>query len=338
MASTPQKQTKPIREFTPQRLDLEQDWIIADFTCALHYPIVLRPRLDGIILQDWVRQNSARLERYLNEHGAILFRGFSVRGREEFQQVIAQVNDRFMLYTDRSSPRTEISNRIYTSTEHPADQYINMHNELAYSQNWPMKIAFYCHSEPAGRGETPIADVRRVLQSLRPETARIFADKGIMYRRHLQEGIGLSWRQVYQTNDKTEVEAKCRANGVEFQWTTESGLIITWVRPAIQIHPGTNEPVWFNHGYFFNSAALNEEVRQAFSSEEELSFDTFFGDGSRIPPDALEEIKKAYDDAVSVFQWRRGDILLLDNMLMAHGRYPFDGPREINVVMCEPRH
>lgn len=337
MPLQPHKRDRSIADFTPHRLDLQQDWISTEFFAGSQYPIVLRPKLDGVVLKDWVRHNRDRVCEYLLRHGAILFRGFPVRTREEFREVIAQVNDQFLSYEDRSSPRSEISGRVYTSTEHPSDQYINMHNESSYSQNWPMKIAFYCHVAPHAKGETPIADVRKVLGFLRPETVEAFAARGIMYRRHLQEGIGLSWKEVYQTIDKKEVEDRCRAKDVGFRWTPEDGLIINWTRPAVQNHPVTGERVWFNHGYFFNSRALSEEMRRAFSSEEELSFDTFFTDGARIPAEFLDEIRTAYERAVVVFPWQRGDILLLDNMLMAHGRHPFEGPREINVVMCEPR-
>jgi hypothetical protein len=31
-----------------------------------------------------------------------------------------------------------------------------------------------------------------------------------------------------------------------------------------------------------------------------------------------------------------GDILMVDNMLVAHGREPFSGPRKILVAMAEP--
>ena len=33
------------------------------------------------------------------------------------------------------------------------------------------------------------------------------------------------------------------------------------------------------------------------------------------------------------FPWRRGDVLLLDNMLTAHGRRPFTGDRRVLVAM-----
>lgn len=36
------------------------------------------------------------------------------------------------------------------------------------------------------------------------------------------------------------------------------------------------------------------------------------------------------------FAWQQGDLLMIDNMLVAHGRNPFDGPRRILAAMGEP--
>ncbi len=34
--------------------------------------------------------------------------------------------------------------------------------------------------------------------------------------------------------------------------------------------------------------------------------------------------------------WQEGDILLIDNMLAAHARSPFTGPRKVLVAMADP--
>ena len=49
---------------------------------------------------------------------------------------------------------------------------------------------------------------------------------------------------------------------------------------------------------------------------------------------ATAERGKPHEQAVA-FPWERGDILMLDNMLVAHGRKPFTGPRKILVGMAE---
>ncbi|NET49525.1 MAG: TauD/TfdA family dioxygenase, partial [Merismopedia sp. SIO2A8] len=49
----------------------------------------------------------------------------------------------------------------------------------------------------------------------------------------------------------------------------------------------------------------------------------------------LDEIREVYQQASVSFLWQEGDVLLLDNMLVAHGRKPFVGTRKIVVAMAE---
>ena len=47
-------------------------------------------------------------------------------------------------------------------------------------------------------------------------------------------------------------------------------------------------------------------------------------------------LREAYRRETVSFPWQKGDLLMLDNMLVAHGRAPFSGPRQILVGMAEP--
>ena len=90
---------------------------------------------------------------------------------------------------------------------------------------------------------------------------------------------------------------------------------------------------------FFNITSLPAGVRAAFTSgieEEDLPFNTYYGDGSPIEAAVLEEVREAYDRETIAFPWEKNDILMVDNMLVAHGRQPFTGPRKIVVAMAEP--
>jgi len=75
---------------------------------------------------------------------------------------------------------------------------------------------------------------------------------------------------------------------------------------------------------------------EEFGSEDELPTNTYYGDGEPIESDVLEELRAAYHAETVSFPWQRGDVMLLDNMLVAHGRAPYSGPRKILVGMSEP--
>lgn len=54
----------------------------------------------------------------------------------------------------------------------------------------------------------------------------------------------------------------------------------------------------------------------------------------------LDHIRRAYEVETYRFQWQRGDVLLLDNMLVSHShshsRTPFTGKRQVLVAMGMP--
>lgn len=296
------------------------------------FPLVISPKYAGLILTEWIRENRGLFDEKLHDHGAILLRGFQIDTVEKFRDFINVFEAAPLQYRQRSSPRYEVAENIYHSTTYPEDQHINMHSENSYSPDQVRRIVFCC-IQPAGeQGETPIADNRMVVRNLTPATRLKFLEKGIKYVRNISKGIGLSWEEVFQTEDKGEVEKECTSHGMEFRWDHER-LILSWNNSAIISHPDTHEEVWFNHAFFFNKYAYSGEVLATISSDDDLPFNTFFGDGSEISSAEIEEIRSAYEKASVIFPWKKGDVLFLDNMLISHGRRPYKGERKVIVSM-----
>lgn len=301
-------------------------------------PLLVRPAARGVDLAGWTRGNRDFVESALLDHGGILFRGFDVRTPAEFAGLMQAVADELLEYNERSSPRTQVNDYVYTSTDYPAAHSIFVHNENSYQRVWPMKIFFYCAEPAAQGGETPIADCRGVLTRLSPRVKERFAEQGWMYVRNFGDGLGLPWRNVFQTDDKATVEEHCRRNGIEVAWKEGDRLRLRAVRPALRRHPKTGELVWFNHATFFHISTLEPSVRAALLNEfgeDDLPTNTFYGDGTPIEPAVMEELHEAYRQETVTFGWERGDVLLLDNMLAAHGRAPYAGTRKILVGMAQ---
>ena len=76
-------------------------------------------------------------------------------------------------------------------------------------------------------------------------------------------------------------------------------------------------------------------MRSVFA-EEDLPRNAYFGDGSPISDVDLAEIRGAIDAATVAFPWQARDVLLLDNMLVAHGRNPYRGERKILAALAQP--
>lgn len=302
-------------------------------------PLVIKPAVDGVNLLAWAANNRELIETKLLQHGGILFRNFKITDVADFEQFIQTISGSLLEYSYRSTPRTQVSGRIYTSTEYPADQFIPLHNEMAYALNWPMKIFFFCVKAADTGGETPIADSRKVFQRLDPRIKEQFIQKKIRYVRHYGEGLDLHWENVFQTSNQSDVEHYCRSAGIEFEWKNTGNLRTSQVCQAVATHPKTGEKVWFNQAHLFHVSGLKPEVRESLLSifkESDLPRNAFYGDGSTIEPSVLDEIRQIYQQEAVIFPWQEGDILMLDNMLTAHGRMPYLGSRKVVVGMAEP--
>ncbi|MGB7440980.1 MAG: TauD/TfdA family dioxygenase [Coleofasciculaceae cyanobacterium] len=302
-------------------------------------PLIIKPAVDNIDLASWVANNKIFIQTKLLDHGGILFRDFSINSVTKLEDFITAISGNLLEYSYRSTPRSQISGNLYTSTEYPAEQFIPLHNEMAYSSSWPMKIWFFCVKAAEEGGETPIADSRKVFQRINPKIREQFINKKIMYVRNYAEGLDLQWENVFQTNKKSEVEAYCRQAGIEFEWKDENHLRTRQVCQAVVTHPQTGETVWFNQAHLFHVSSLKPEVRDFLLSnfkESELPRNAYYGDGSLLEASVLDEIREIYQQEAMTFPWQEGDILMLDNMLTAHGRMPFLGARKVVVGMAEP--
>lgn len=306
---------------------------------AAPLPLLVEPAVEGVDLTAWAAAHREFVAVRLQEHGGILFRGFGVTTSGEFERFARAICGELLEYRYRSTPRTRVSGDIYSSTEYPAGEHIPLHNEMSYTTSWPMKIAFCCAQPAEEGGETPIADSRRVYARIAPRVRELFARAGVMYVRNYGRRLDLPWQDTFQTDDRAEVEAYCRRAAIEFEWGADDGLRTRQVCQALAAHPQTGEEVWFNQAHLFHTSNLRPEVRESLLAscrEEDLPRNAYFGDGSPIADSLVDEVREAYRRETVSFPWRRGDVLVLDNMLAAHGRTPFRGARQIMVGMAEP--
>lgn len=299
-----------------------------------NFPFMITPNATFDALQ-WAETHKDEINELLLTHGAILMRGFDVQGAEKFNELFAVLSGEAIEYKNRTSPRDRVYSNVYTSTSHPKDQVIHMHTENSYSDVYNRIIAFYCLVPAPVRGATPIADERKLLAALKPETVKKFKERGVQYVRNTIPGIGLDWQTIYQTEDRNEVNAILDDKGYEYSWIDDDHLRIKWTLPAFITHPLTGEEVWFNHMFFGHKSHYDEAILEFFA-EEDLPFITYYGDGQKIEDEVIQEFVDFYKANAIAFRWEKGDFLLLDNLTFSHGRESFEGNRTILTAMGQP--
>jgi alpha-ketoglutarate-dependent taurine dioxygenase len=292
-------------------------------------------------LLDYIANNNENLMQLLTSNGAILFRGFQVNSNDDFKTV----KDRFFhsadfSYVDGNSPRTKLASNIYTSTEYPQEYTITLHNELSYSHRWPKYLLFFCQIPAEVGGETTLSDCRKLLEKLNTGIVNSFEKLGVRYTRYLASsgGMGKSWQTTFETTDKNVIEEYCRDNNIEFFWEKED-LCLSNQGPGIITHPITKEAVWFNQANQFHPSHLPEDIYNGLNllyADNKYKFPqyAYYGNGEEIPVAYLKEITDIQQESSIKLKWQKGDVIIVDNLLMAHGRMPFTGERKVYVSMC----
>ncbi len=282
------------------------------------------------------------LAQVLSTVGGVLFRGFTVATPIDFKRFAASFGAPLASYEFGSTPRSKVFAGVYSSTEYPAHQFIPLHNgggggEQAYTRPWPSRIWFHCIKASETGGETPIADSRLIYQRMPAEIRELFASRELLYVRNYSGALDLPWEKVFNTQDRAQVERYCQDNDIEWEWKADGDLRTRQRCAAVQQHPDTGEWVWFNQAHLFHVSAIEPSVRASLLAavgEENLPRHVYFGDGSPIADDMLDTVREVYRETAISFPWQPGDILMLDNRLVAHGRNPFTGDRKVIVAMA----
>lgn len=293
-------------------------------------------------ISQWLTGNKNLVEEKLNSAGAVLLRNMTTPAdcESQFKDVVKQLSGEPLNYVYRSTPRTDLGGGVYTATEYPAGLSIPMHNENAYQRDWPLLILFLCvHPADGGGGQTPLANTFNVTRRIDPLVRKKFMEKQVMYVRNYHDDIDLPWQTVFQTESRSVVEQYCREHEIEFEWTA-SGTLRTWqVCQALTKHPRKEEWVWFNQAHLFHPSSQDARTRALLREtykDEELPRNAFYGDGSPIADADLENIRNAFAAEMVTFDWRAGDVLIVDNMMVSHGRAPYKGRRRVVASMCRP--
>ncbi len=310
----------------------------AVFDSAKGYPLCVRPLREDVDLAAWAAANREWIERELRVYGAILFRGFGHGAAPvDFESFAAAVSDRLIdEYGDL--PRDSVSGRVYKSTPYPSDKAILIHNESSHLHRYPTKIFFSCVIPARSGGESPILDCRALYKRLDPALVEKMRRKKLKYVRNYIDSVDVSWQHFFQTEDRAAVEAYCRRNDIEFEWFGDSGLRTSVVCDAVRKHQVTGEDVFFNQICLHHISCVDPSTRDSLIrlyGLEGLPRNVYYGDGEPIEDEVVAELRRAVDELSVQFPWEKHDVIMVDNVLCAHARNPFEGERKIVVAIAD---
>lgn len=325
-------------------------------------PVVLRARRGA---DATVAEICAHLERQhgwlqglLDRHGAFLLRGFgAIESAADFERVIAGFSPRFLDYIGGTSPRRTIYGKILSSTELDPSTSLPLHQEMVYTDGPPDFVSLFCQCPPEHDGQTTLADMSQVARRLPADLVQRFERGGVRLRRtlpsqaraHEKVGVAKPWEEVFQTRDAREAERIVWQRGWSCHWIDDFMQVAQELRPATTRHRRTGTCVWYNQAHFFSPAgsihwalrdgriAQARALESALKTQPDMLDQVLHEDGSFIASSDIETICDTLAASEILLEWQRRDVLLVDNVLCAHGRRPFSGRRSLLAALLRER-
>ncbi|PKA16578.1 TauD/TfdA family dioxygenase [Leptospira haakeii] len=324
--------------------------------------------LESGFLPAWISKNKKSIEADLLEYGAVLFRGFQISSAQEFEDVALSLDKNLKTDYLGTSPRNKVTQFVHTASELPPHYPIMQHAEMSFLDKPPRKLMFFCAVAPNAHGETPIADLRKIYEDLDPDLLKKFETKGVKYIRKY-DGPNASrynlwktkrWDEMFSTKEKKQVEKIAAQQRFQVEWLPEDGLKLTNKQVAVRKHPIAKTKAWHNHSQVFHQDAARLEYAKILKQQgtirsfilagvlyvltflkkklvepKDQDTNVIFGDDSEISVSEIGKVSRTFWKHLSIFSWQKGDVLLIDNYSVSHGRLPFSGPREILVTWTD---
>ena len=320
-------------------------------------PLQIEPD-DDLLARDtgelvrWMSDNHDAIEDALLSFGAILWRGFAVNDTEDFIAMMERFPTYAKGYAGGTSNRKAIKGAAMESTRTPPNVYIQLHQEMSYMPDNPRALAFYCKIPSETGGETVICDMRGLLEEIPAETRRKFVDYGARYVRNLRsaevddwradpELRHSTWQYWFETDDRKKIATQLEERGTHYMWNDDGSLTFWNVEPAVTRHPATGDLLYFNqiNSQIQNKYMVGEERAELFDrlygDHTDRPYSVRFGNGERVTEEDYLAVRDIFEARKIAFEWQAGDVMLLDNKFTAHGRHPYTGERDVQVMLFD---
>jgi len=289
----------------------------------------------------YFEENKEMILKHMNDNGAVIFKNFDMsKDPEGFRRVWETLGLAPCLDPIHSSGlRSFLSARdgVYEEVNKKslAGHYIGLHNESTFKKTATYG-AFVCFSPASvSGGEFFIADGAKIFRDLKTEVVEDLYTRGVrisvsnldlgfvkalgplkdnamdMFKNLVGSAVApkfdMDLDMIYGTDGNPE-----RLQAIEHR------------QSPINRHPVSGKPVWFCN--IHNHARYLRDRRPCTVPEVGMT-DVYYGDLSKIDGATLEHINEVSNKHIQNLEMGPGDVLLIDNYRMLHGRQTFEGDR-----------
>jgi alpha-ketoglutarate-dependent taurine dioxygenase len=289
----------------------------------------------------WAVTHRAQLDGLILRHGGILLRGFPIASTTQFNAFSAIFPPFSSGYAGGGAPRKVIEGRVMESTRYDQKMKIPLHSEMAYLSTYPARIAFFCKQAAPVGGETIIGSMRQFMRLLPDELRDKLRTHSVCVVRNfapagstggvVENSDSIGWDHAFYTSNRAEVEQHCRRLGAEFTWNEGGGLTIVNAMKALTVHPQTGETFYRSH--IHASRVGSRELDSASLARQHRPSGYTLDNGETLSQHEAQQIQSLFERIERSFPWSDGDLMILDNLQVAHGRNPFSGSREVVVAL-----
>lgn len=241
------------------------------------------------------------------------------------------------------------SNLLDTRKGAPPELTIQYHNEMAYADRFPKYIALAMirRGRQGTGGTTNLCDNTKVMKMLGQTLLNKMKKLGIIYQRVLEDKCNESapfyynsWQDAFGTNSKVSALKIGNAsdNSILFDVTTAEGrnymTHLKWCPLFDSSHPVFGEMLfcsilnrhgsWLDAHSYFGNLPLSERP-----------YHCYWGDGSDFDEVEINVIRQAHDICTENITLEEGDLVVIDNLRVQHGRSPYTGERALGLLLSD---
>jgi alpha-ketoglutarate-dependent taurine dioxygenase len=325
--------------------------------------------------QKFLKHYSSQILDEIAKYGALLLRGFNVESTSDFEQCIHSIQGmRGMHEVLLSEPGRSLADGcqfvFYTNKVMKSGGTLRFgffHTENYNVPDVPRYVSFWCKTPSALGGETGLVNMVNVYADLPDALKQKLADRACLVSLYpiaeMVSRYGVCAARISEF---------CERMGLPVV-SHHGDQYVAIYKPSVIQHPNTLERTllinsfwfpsierqllkafsadyagrqWLLHRLYWRTAWLRRVVDRVTMRAHEKG--TIYVTRAPSPlagtqglPDIISEedlpiLATSMRSRFSSFLWKRGDVLILDNLKMAHNGMAGRGNRELRVMLCNP--